>query len=351
MGKRVLVVDDNIMNLTIAECILEENGYDILGAESGEECLEVLEVQIPDLILLDIEMPGMSGFELMEILQESESMRKIPVIFLTGDRSEETEEKCFKLGAVDYIAKPFIPSIMLQRIRRTIELEDYRKSLEAMVEAQLQRITQLQQDIIITMANLIESRDGTTGEHVRRTSQYVEFFLDKLIEKGVYQQELTNELVDYINKATPLHDIGKITVSDIILQKPGRFTEEEYDIMKTHAQAGRQLIQDNISSMEDSKFVEIASDIAAYHHEKWNGKGYPEGLKGEEIPLCARIVAIADVFDALVAKRQYKEGMSAKEAFAIMQRDRGESFEPILYDVFAEALPELEEMMQSINYT
>lgn len=350
MGKRVLVVDDDIMNLTVAEYILKENGYEVYEAESGEECLEKLENEIPDLILLDIEMPGMSGFELMEILQKSESKRKIPVIFLTGDRSEETEEKCFKVGAVDYIAKPFVPSIMLQRVRRTIELEDYRKSLEAMVEAQLQRITQLQQDIIITMANLIESRDGTTGEHVRRTSQYVEFFINKIVEKGVYKQELTNELVSYINRATPLHDIGKITVSDIILQKPGRFTEEEYDIMKTHAQAGRRLIQENISSVEDSKFVEIASDIAAYHHEKWNGKGYPEGLQGEDIPLCARIVAIADVFDALVAKRQYKERMSAEEAIAIMQRDRGESFEPVLFDIFVDSLSELKEMMTDHNY-
>lgn len=345
MGRKVLVVDDNIMNLIVAESILEQNGYEISRAESGEECLAVLQKETPDLILLDITMPEMSGFELMEILQKSKKTRKIPVIFLTGDRSEETEEKCFEVGAVDYIGKPFVPAIMLQRVRRTIELEDYRKSLEAMVESQLQRITQLQSDIIITMANLIESRDGTTGEHVRRTSRYVEFFVNKLIEEGVYAQELDNELVGYINKATPLHDIGKIVVSDIILQKPGRFTEEEYEIMKTHAQAGRQLIQENISKMIDSKFVEVASDIAAYHHEKWNGKGYPEGLKGKEIPLCARIVAIADVFDALVAKRQYKEGMSAEEAIAIMKKDRGESFEPALFDVFVDALPEMEELM------
>lgn len=345
MSKRILVVDDNIMNLIVAESILQEKGYEILRAESGEECLKILQSEKTDLILLDVKMPGMSGFELMEILKKSENTRKIPVIFLTGDRSEETEEKCFKVGAVDYIGKPFVPAVMLQRIRRTIELEDYRKSLEAMVELQLQRITQLQSDIIITMANLIESRDGTTGEHVRRTSRYVEFFINKLIEKGIYVQELDSEFVGYINKATPLHDIGKITVSDIILQKPGRFTEEEYDIMKTHAQAGRQLIQENISKMIDSKFVDVASDIAAYHHEKWNGKGYPEGLKGEEIPLCARIVAVADVFDALVAKRQYKEGMTAQEAIAIMEKDRGESFEPVLLDAFIDSLPEIERLM------
>ena len=346
MSKVVLVVDDDMMNRKMAEYILKKNGYEIVTVASGEECLDFLEIQIPDLILLDIEMPMMNGFELMEILQESETKRKIPVIFLTADRSEETEEKCFQVGAVDYIGKPFVPAIMLQRIRRTMELEDYRKSLEAMVEAQLQRITQLQQDIIITMANLIESRDGTTGEHVKRTSQYVEFFIKKLVEQGVYKEELSKELTEYINKATPMHDIGKITISDVILQKPGRYTEEEYDIMKNHPQAGRQLIQDNISKMADAKFVEIASDIAAYHHEKWNGQGYPEGRKGEEIPLCARIVAIADVFDALVAKRPYKEGMSATEALAIMKNERGEGFEPCLFDVFADSLPELEMMVE-----
>lgn len=344
MSKKVLVVDDSIMNLIVAENILEEHGYEVLRAQSGKECLSVLLRKTPDLILLDINMPEMSGFEVMEFLQKLEKTRKIPVIFLTGDRREETEEKCFELGAVDYIGKPFVPAIMLQRVRRTIELEDYRKGLEAMVEAQLQRITQLQSNIIITMANLIESRDGTTGEHVKRTSQYVEFFVSKLIENGVYVQELNKELAGYINKATPLHDIGKITVSDIILQKPGKFTDEEYTIMKNHAQAGRQLIQENISKVVDPGFVEVASDIAAYHHEKWNGKGYPEGLQGEEIPLCARIVAIADVFDALVAKRQYKEGMSAQQALDIMKRDRGESFEPILFDVFESIVPEIENL-------
>ena len=344
MQKKVLVVDDSLTNLLVAENILKQHGYTVSKAQSGRECLAIVLKDIPDLIMLDINMPEMSGLEVMELLQKFEQTRKIPVIFLTADRREETEERCFELGAVDFIGKPFVPNIMLQRVRRTIELEEYRKNLEDMVEAQLQTITQLQSDIIITMANLIESRDGTTGEHVRRTSKYVDFFVKKLIENGVYEKELNKELVKYINKATPLHDIGKITVSDVILQKPGRFTDEEYTIMKEHARAGRELIQENISQVVDSKFVEVASNIAAYHHEKWNGKGYPEGLKGEEIPLCARIVAIADVFDALMAKRQYKEAMSAQEAMAIMKRDRGESFEPILLDVFESILPELEKI-------
>ena len=334
MEKRILVVDDDVMNLRMAEFILNKNGYAVTKTESAKEALQVLQEQEIELILLDIEMPEMNGFELMVILQEDEVLKKIPVIFLTADRTAETEEKCFQLGAVDYIGKPFIPAIMVQRVKRTMELEAYRKSLEIMVEAQLQRITQLQQDIIITMANLIESRDGTTGEHIKNTSYYVEKFIDALVEQGIYKEELTKEFVSYIKKAAPLHDIGKITISDLILQKPGSFTDCEYEIMKGHAKAGQQVILKNMTTVVDQRFVEVASDIAAYHHEKWNGTGYPEGLKETAIPLSARIVSLADVLDALVATRPYKEGMSVEEALTIMKKDRGIAFEPILFDVF-----------------
>ena len=334
MEKWILVVDDDVMNLRMAEFILNKNGYSVVKAESAKSALEMLSEKEFELVLLDIEMPEMNGFELMQVLQEDEVLKKIPVIFLTADRSAETEEKCFQLGAVDYIGKPFIPAIMLQRVKRTMELEAYRKSLEAMVEVQLQRITQLQQDIIITMANLIESRDGTTGEHIKNTSYYVDLFIDALVEQGIYKEELTKEFVNYVKKASPLHDIGKITVSDLILQKPAGFTKEEYEIMKGHAKAGQQVILKNMTTVVDQKFVEVAANIAAYHHEKWNGSGYPEGLKEMEIPLCARIVALADVLDALTAKRPYKEGMTVEEALSIMRKDRGVAFEPGLFDVF-----------------
>ena len=334
MGNYILVVDDDAMNLRMAEFILNKNGYVVIKAESAKEAFEVLKKKEVELILLDIEMPETDGFEMMKVLQENENLKKIPVIFLTADRSAETEEKCFQVGAVDYIGKPFIPAIMIQRVRRSMELEQYQKSLETLVEEQLQRITQLQQDIIITMANLIESRDGTTGEHIKNTSQYVNKFIDTLVEKGIYKEELTKELVSYIKKAAPLHDIGKITISDLILQKPSGFTDEDYEIMKNHAKAGQEVIKKNMTKVVDQKFVDVAAGIAAYHHEKWDGSGYPEGLKGTDIPLGARIVALADVFDALVAKRPYKESMAIEKAISIMKKDRGMSFEPILFDVF-----------------
>lgn len=340
MEKWILVVDDDAMNLRMAEFILNKNGYSVVKAESAKNALQILGEKEFELILLDIEMPEMNGFELMQILQENELLKKTPVIFLTADRSAESEEKCFQLGAVDYIGKPFIPAIMLQRVKRTLELEEYKKRLETMVETQLQRITQLQQDVIITMANLIESRDGTTGEHVKNTSHYVDLFIEALVEQEIYKEELTKEFVSYVKKAAPLHDIGKITISDLILQKPGGFTNEEYEIMKGHARAGQQVIQKNMTAVVDQKFVEVAANVAAYHHEKWNGMGYPEGLKETEIPLCARIVSIADVFDALTAKRSYKDGMSAEDALSIMRKDRGTAFEPVLFDVFEKVVVE-----------
>ncbi len=347
MKKTILVVDDSRLNLVIAQDLLSEE-YRVATVNSGEGAFQYLKESEPDLVLLDIQMPGMDGFEVMRRLQESKTWRKIPVIFLTADRTEKTEETCFQMGAMDYIGKPFVPAIMLQRVRRTMELQGYRKSLEHMVEQQLQRITQLQQDIIIAMANLIESRDGTTGEHVKRTSAYVNLLVNKLQEKGLYKEILTSTYIDYLKKASPLHDIGKITVPDRILQKPDALTQEEYDLIKLHAKAGGRLIEENMNRLVDQEFVEIAQDLAAFHHEKWNGCGYPNGLKGEEIPLAARILAIADVFDALVSERQYKKGMTLEQAFGIMRKERGNSFEPALLDVFLESEEELKELMEEL---
>lgn len=348
-GKKIiLVVDDDKANLMIAQKLLVDE-YRVAAVPSGEMALKYLEKNEPDMILLDIQMPGMDGFQVMEQLKHSEKWCRIPVIFLTADRSEKTEEACFEMGAVDYIGKPFIPAIMKQRIRRTLELEDYRKDLERMVAMQLQRITQLQSDIIITMGNLIESRDGTTGEHVKRTSVYVELLINKMLEKGLYREELTPKMIDLMKKAAPLHDIGKITVPDFVLQKPGKLTDEEYDMIKNHAEAGGKLIRDNMSTLEEHDFLQVAFDMASYHHEKWNGRGYPEGLKGGEIPLSARILAVADVFDALVSKRQYKDGMSADEAYEIMVKDRGEGFEISIFDAFFDDKDELQQWVTKFN--
>lgn len=344
MKKTILVIDDDRSNLLIAQKLLSED-YRVAAVNSGEKGLEYLTKNEPSLILLDIQMPEMNGFEVMDRLRAHEKWCKIPVIFLTADRSAETEEKCFDMGAVDYISKPFIPQIMLKRVMRTIELEEYRKSLEKMVVAQLAQITRMQHDVIITMANVIESRDGTTGEHVKRTSTYTMLLAEKMLEKGLYKEDLTVQFLENMRNAAPLHDIGKITIPDAVLTKPGKLTYEEYETIKTHAKAGADMLSKNMNQMVSPDFLQVACDMAHYHHEKWNGNGYPTGLKGKEIPLSARILAVTDVFDALVSKRQYKEGMSIDQAFAIMEKDRGESFEPAILDVFFETRGELERLL------
>lgn len=346
--KTILVVDDDKTNLLMAQKVLAEE-YRVAVVNSGKMAFQYLEKNEPVVILLDIQMPEMDGFEVMKLLQENPKWCKIPVIFLTADRTPQTEEACFNVGAVDYIGKPFIPAIMQRRVRRTVELEDYRRSLELMVQQQLEKITQLQQDIIITMANLIESRDGTTGEHVKHSSIYTEYLVKKMIENNIYREELTVDFVNYLKQAAPMHDIGKITVPDSILRKPGALSDEEYTIMKLHAEEGGRLIRENMSRLAEPEFVVIASNVANFHHEKWNGKGYPKGLKEKEIPLEARIMAVADVFDALVAKRQYKQGMSMEKAREIMLEGRGEYYEPVLLDCFFQDSDELEKLMRQMR--
>ncbi len=345
MKKSILIVDDDKSNLIMAQKLLDEQ-YRVAAVNSGMLALEYLERNRPDLILLDIQMPQMNGFEVMKKIQKSQEWKKIPVIFLTADRDPETEENCFLLGAMDYIGKPFVPTIMLMRIKHTLELESNGRSLEKMVQQQLQQITQIQQDIIFMMANLIESRDGTTGDHVKRTSIFAHMLARKMKNQGIYADVITEEYVEYMRKAAPLHDIGKIMVSDVILQKPGALTDQEYERMKMHAAEGGRLIRENMKNMVDQEFVRISGNMANYHHEKWAGGGYPENRRGEEIPLEARILAVADVFDALAFKRQYKEKMPLDQVFEIMRRERGKSFEPVILDAFLEMEEELRRLIE-----
>lgn len=345
----ILVVDDDSTNLTLAHSFLSQE-FKIIGVKSGKVALRYLQKNTPDLILLDLMMPEMDGFQVMEKLKEDNyGLGAIPVIFLTADRSAETEEKCFLAGAMDYIGKPFVPAVMHQRVRRILELESYKHNLEKMVAEQLQKITQLQTDIIIGMGNLVESRDGTTGEHIKRTAIYTEYLARKAQKSGLYADVLTDDFINYLCKAAPLHDIGKISVSDLILQKPGKLDNNEYSRMKLHTVEGDRIIRRNMLNVTDRRFVQMAADVARYHHEKWNGKGYPDRLMEDQIPLSARILAIADVFDALIAKRPYKDGFPFEKAVAIMVEERGKSFEPELLDLFVGNEDELRELVKKIN--
>lgn len=352
MKNIILVVDDDKTNLALAQKILAPQ-YRIAASNSGTAALKYLEHNRPDLILLDINMPDMDGFAVMEELRKKEETESIPVIFLTADNLAETEIRCFQLGAMDFVAKPFVPDILLSRVGKTIELDQYRHNLEKMVEEQAEklmentrRISMIQDSVIIGMANLIESRDGSTGKHVKNTQMYVRMIADELLKRGLYQEELTPEYIEDLCKAAPLHDVGKIKIPDSILQKPGKLTAEEFDTMKQHTTHSSAIIKTIIGDVEDEHYVKIVEDIAMYHHERWDGTGYPSGLMEENIPLAARIMAVADVFDALYEERCYKPPVRPIERILqIMSEGRGTQFDPVILDVFVQMLPKLKEVL------
>lgn len=352
MNNIILVVDDDKTNLVLAQKILGAQ-YRIAASTSGAAALKYLETHRPDLILLDINMPEMDGFEVMECLRSNINTEMIPVIFLTADNLAETEIKCFQMGAMDFVAKPFVPDILLSRVSKTIELDQYRHNLENMVNIQAQKITEdaqrlghIQDSVIIGMANLIESRDGSTGKHVKNTQTYVRMIANELLSRGLFAEELTSAYIEDLCKAAPLHDVGKIKIPDAILQKPGKLTPEEFDTMKLHTTHSRKIIQTIIGDIEDEHYVRLVEDIALYHHERWDGTGYPAGLTENNIPLSARIMSVADVFDALYEERCYKPPIRPIERIMqIMSEGRGTQFDPVIIDVFIEMLPQLKEVL------
>lgn len=352
MKNIILVVDDDKTNLTLAQKILLSQ-YRIAATNSGKAALKYLEKNHPDLILLDINMPEMDGFEVMEQIQKNKETADIPIIFLTADNQPGTEIKCFQMGAVDFVGKPFIPDVLISRVSKTLELEQYRNNLEKMVKEQSDKITEsamriskIQDSVIVGMANLIESRDGSTGKHVKNTQIYVKMIADELHKRNLFPSELTEVFIENLRKAAPLHDVGKIKVPDAVLQKPGKLTDEEFETMKSHTTHSRKIIKMIIGDVEDEEYVKIVEDIALYHHERWDGTGYPMGLEGEQIPLAARIMAVADVFDALYEERVYKPPIRPIERiWQIMMEGRGTQFDPVIIDVFMEMVPQMRETL------
>ncbi|MBO5524619.1 MAG: response regulator [Roseburia sp.] len=349
----ILVIDDDIMNIKMAQGILQDE-YQVATATSGAAAFKILDKMTPDLILLDINMPGMDGFEVLEGLKKKPETKKIPVIFLTAEQSADLETRALEAGAKDFVSKPFNPSVLKNRMKQSIDMQMYQQHLENMVSAQIEaimkyenNINHIQQEMIHAMAKIIESRDGSTGEHVKRTSRYVALLVEVLQKDDYVKRELTEYYADMLCRAAYMHDIGKIKVDDAILRKPGRFTPEEYEKMKLHAPAGGEIIRNTMDKIEYGGYVEIAADVATYHHERWDGGGYPEGLSGTEIPLGARIMALADVFDALTSVRCYKEAMNVEKAFSIIEEEAGKQFDPDLArvmlankDVFRKQLEE-----------
>jgi putative two-component system response regulator len=300
------------------------------------------------MILLDIEMPEMNGYEAIKILKAKENTKDIPIIFLTGKTDTENELEGLDLGAVDYITKPFQPALLLKRIevhllveaqKKTLEaqqkeLKDFNDNLQKMVDEKTKTVLELQDAILKTVADLVESRDDITGGHIERTQRGVGLLVEGLRNHPVFGRAITGWDIKLLLQSSQLHDVGKIAISDRILQKPGRLTDEEFEEMKKHAAFGVQIIEKIEASTSASDFLKYAKIFAGTHHEKWDGSGYPNGLAGEDIPLQGRIMALADVYDALVSERPYKKAFSHAEAVKIIQDGKGTQFDPVLTDVF-----------------
>ena len=324
--KTVFVVDDNNVNLLSADEALSDH-FKVFTMPSALVMFELLEDIKPDLILLDILMPEMDGFEALRLLKSNAKYFEIPVIFLTSRNDELTESKGFQMGAVDFISKPFSKLVLLNRIEVHLEIEK-------IIRDRTDNLNRLRNSIVSVLANMMESRDKMTSGHLERTSRYIKLLLETMKQQNVYNEEISVWNFDMIVSSARLHDIGKIVITDLILNKPQSLTKEEIDLIKTHVIEGKKVIDIIIDEAGDEAFLQYAKSFAGYHHERWDGNGYPHGMKGEEIPLQGRIMAIADAYDALVSARPYKAALSHSEAVAIIEKDSGKHFDPILVEVF-----------------
>ena len=344
---RIILVDDIIPNLDQGRNILKTY-YEVYPAPSAAKLFEILENVLPDLILLDIEMPVMDGYEAIRRLKANPHYADIPVIFLTSKDDESSEMEGFDLGAVDYVTKPFSGPLLLKRIMNQLlivqqrnellasraALQDYADNLEIKVKDKTAEVFNLQNAILSTVSDLVEFRDKLTGGHISRTQSYLQELIVEMIRVGAYADEVSTWDMDFFLPAAQLHDVGKIAISDLILNKPGRLTDEEFEIMKTHVSAGVEAIEHIMSKTQEHAFLRHALLVAGTHHEKWDGSGYPAGLKEMDIPIEGRLMAIADVYDALISVRPYKRAFTHEEGCAVIEEGAGKHFDPVLVDVF-----------------
>jgi len=347
--KTIFFVDDDLTNLTIGNSILE-GFYNVVTLNSGAKLLSLIEKKIPDLILLDIDMPEMSGYEIIKYLKANKNFRDIPVVFLTVKTDSISEFKGLSLGAVDYIVKPFSPPLFLKRIEMHLlvesqkqELRKFNENLQKMVDDRTKAVIELQSAILAVMANLVEYRDVNTGGHIERTTGYLKILVNALLQNDLYKEEISSWDIELFLNSAQLHDIGKIAIDDSILRKAGVLTAQEFEKIKKHTTIGEQIIEKIKQNTTQKAFLEQAGILASSHHERWDGSGYPYGLKELEIPLQGRIMAIADVYDALISERSYKKAFSHEDAFEIIKSERGFHFDPNLVDVFIKVSDEFKQ--------
>lgn len=338
----ILVVDDSPENLELMGGLLSDL-YRIKVASSGSRALKILENDVlPDLILLDVMMPDLNGWDVCRAIKSNLRLAEIVVIFLTAKTSSDDEKLGFDLGAIDYISKPINPATLLSRVKTHLSLKrmsdslrDRNLILKGEIEKGVQEIRAIQETTIHALASLAETRDNETGNHIRRTQNYVKTLAQTLRTHPRFSYYLTDEQIDMLYLSAPLHDIGKVGIPDYILLKPGRLDAAEFEIMKTHTTLGYQSILSATERLSGgSGFLTCAMEIALSHQEKWDGSGYPQGLSGDEIPISARLMAVADVYDALISERYYKKAFSHETAVGIILEGRGSHFDPDVVDAF-----------------
>jgi putative two-component system response regulator len=324
--KSILIVDDNLVSLKQIFVQLSET-YEVSLAKSGELALQICLNEPPDLILLDVEMPGMDGFQTITRLKEDPHLRQIPVIFLTSSHDTATEVKCLESGAMDFIAKPANADILRHRIELHLQFSTYQQHLENMVK-------ELEDNIGISFAELLDCKDFNGASHILCTGEYAGILAQEAFESGIFADEITTEYVDMIKRAAPFHDIGKIGVSDIILLKRASLTKEEYYEIRKHTIIGGQVLKHIYDRSPNQDYLKMAMTIAEGHHEHYDGTGYPQGYKGDDIPLCCRIMAIANVYTACITDRIYRKKLSHEETCQIIRDGRGTEFDPRIVDMF-----------------
>lgn len=348
----VLVVDDIPDNLSLLGTILKDY-YMVKVANNGEKALRIARSETPpDLILLDIMMPAMDGYEVCRQLKSDAATRDIPVIFLTARTDVEDEKYGLELGAVDYITKPISPPIVMARVKNHLELKaaaDFLRDKNAFLEQEVNRRTEevraLQEVTILALASLAETRDKDTGNHLRRTQLYVKILAERLKNNPRFEAYLADSTIALLYKSAPLHDIGKVGIPDRILLKPGRLEPEDFEIMKTHTTIGCDAIEHAEQSLGASlDFLSIAKGITLCHQEKWDGSGYPEGLSGDKIPVYARLMAVADVYDALISRRVYREALPHEKVVQIIIDGKGTHFDPDIVDAFIQIQDQFREI-------
>jgi putative two-component system response regulator len=339
--KTIFVVDDNSANLLMAEEVLSDQ-YEVITISSAVTMFELLEEVIPDLILLDIMMPDIDGFDALKKLKANSKYADIPVMFLTSKADGATEARGFELGVMDFITKPFYGAVLINRIKKHLAIEELIHERTELLKTRTEKLLRLQNSMTSVLANMVENRDKLTGQHIQRTASYMKLLINALLQHHVYYDELIEWNKDIVISSARLHDLGKIAVTDTILNKPGKLTPEEFEIIKTHASEGEKIIDDIICESGNEEFLLFAKLCAGSHHERWDGTGYPRGLKGEEIPLQGRIMALADVYDALVSERPYKSAYTHKDSVEIIKEHSGTQFDPNIVEIFLKITDDFE---------